>query len=393
MKNILLYYNFSYPLGGGDYLPLTFAAELQKNCKVTLAVDSIVGFERAVRFFNLPLDTTKLKVVQLMPKNYDVHRHNTFFSYIRNVRLKKLAKHADICISTVNIIDFGCPAHHFINFLAGVDKSISDVSCNALDNRHFKQPLLKRIRTFFCESLMRSILGMRSKRTIICDPKEHIYPNSQYVNDLMEKFYGSFNGMIFYPPTTFEAKEVDIERNSLRVTYIGRIHPDKRISEIISIVERARSLSGKDLQLVIAGPLSDTSNYCTQIRQKAEKNNWIMLMDGIWGKDKVKMLCSSSYAVHARRNEEFGISVTEYLKAGLIPIVPNEGGSMEVVDNPALTYHDNEEAAQILAHLLLDDEFRKKQLQHCFERAKIFSLQAYMERQKKVLDKIVNGEL
>ena len=41
MKNILLYYNFSYPLGGGDYLPLTFAAELQKNCQVTLAVDSL----------------------------------------------------------------------------------------------------------------------------------------------------------------------------------------------------------------------------------------------------------------------------------------------------------------------------------------------------------------
>jgi glycosyltransferase involved in cell wall biosynthesis len=117
------------------------------------------------------------------------------------------------------------------------------------------------------------------------------------------------------------------------------------------------------------------------------------LIDGIWGKDKVKMLCSSSYAVHARRNEEFGISVTEYLKAGLIPIVPNEGGSMEVVNNPILTYHDNEEAAQILAHLLSDDVFRKKQLQHCFERAKMFSLQAYMERQKKVLDKIVNGGL
>ena len=28
MKKVLLYYNFSYPVGGGDYLPLVFAAAL-----------------------------------------------------------------------------------------------------------------------------------------------------------------------------------------------------------------------------------------------------------------------------------------------------------------------------------------------------------------------------
>ena len=44
MKNVLLYYNFSYPLGGGDILPLTFASWLQSRCDLTLAVDSEAGF-------------------------------------------------------------------------------------------------------------------------------------------------------------------------------------------------------------------------------------------------------------------------------------------------------------------------------------------------------------
>ena len=51
MKNVLLYYNFSYPLGGGDILPLTFASYLQSRCELTLAVDSEAGFRRALEAF------------------------------------------------------------------------------------------------------------------------------------------------------------------------------------------------------------------------------------------------------------------------------------------------------------------------------------------------------
>ena len=386
MKKVLLYYNFSYPLGGGDYLPLIFVNELQKTCEVTLAVDSREGVERAMQFFNVPLDMEKLKIVQLMPKGYNVNKHNKIFSFIRNSGIKKLSKNADVCISAANIIDFGRPAHHFINFLGGVDHRFDDF------DKACKQFSLSRIVHNFSESCLRSIMRMRSKYAIVHNPKEHIYPNSKYVQDRMEKYYGPFNSTIFYPPTIYEPQNMNLERDSLRAVYIGRITAEKRITDIIDIIEKARSLTNQDLQLVIAGPMSSTSEYCEMIKQKADKFGWITLINGIWGDDKDKMLCSSTYAVHTRRNEEFGISVAEYLKSGLIPLVPDEGGSMEVVDNPALTYHDNEEAARILARLLSDRSFREEQQQHCAERSKMFSLQAYMERQKKVLEKIVNDE-
>lgn len=90
------------------------------------------------------------------------------------------------------------------------------------------------------------------------------------------------------------------------------------------------------------------------------------------------------------REETFGISITEYLKAGCIPIVPDEGGTMEIVDSPALTYHTNEEAASILAKLLQDDTFHKEQLAHCEERAKAFTMDSYMEKQRQLLDRILS---
>ena len=110
----------------------------------------------------------------------------------------------------------------------------------------------------------------------------------------------------------------------------------------------------------------------------------------MYGHDKDMLLLSSTYAIHAMRKEAFGISVTEYLKAGIIPIVPDEGGTPEIVDSPDLTYHTKEDAAQILARLISDNAFREAQRRHCSARAELFSRSAYMERQNTLLEDILN---
>ena len=68
----------------------------------------------------------------------------------------------------------------------------------------------------------------------------------------------------------------------------------------------------------------------------------------------------------------------------------DEGGTPEVVDNPALTYHDDNEAARILARLLTDEAFRNEHRQRCAERAKCFSLSGYLESQHHLLEHIVD---
>ena len=386
MIKVLIYYNFSYPLGGGDYLPLTFISELQNKSSVTLAVDYKTGFERALQCFNVQIDKSRINIVQLMPQGYMTSRHTGFHSFIRNVRLKKLARKADICISAANIIDFGRPAHHFINFLSGVDERFRFITNHVTPAR---ASIAQQARHFLSECLLRSFLNMRSKRKIIRDPREHIYLTSAYVQKLMTDFYGSFSGTIFYPPTMFEPQFDNISRDPLRVVYLGRITPEKHIPDICAIVEMARVLSGKDLKLIIAGPHDKNSELVKEIQSRISCNPWISILDGVFGAAKSKLLQSGTYAVHARRNEEFGISITEYMKAGLIPIVPDEGGSSEVVSSPELTYHDNKNAADILVRLLTDAEFHERQRRHCTERAKEFSCESYLARQRKLLDDII----
>ena len=393
MKKVLIYFTqFARELGGSEYMPLLFIAELQKNCEVTLALNWSSDVENAAKLCGIPVDMDRLKVVLVKPESNFLRKLDAILPFYRTKQLKKLAKDADICISTVNMFDFGKPAHHFIYFM----RMFGDNAFN--DFFMHRKPLtgmamLKRkLRTFLAENILRPMLGIRSTRTILRDQRERIYPTSRYVEETMQAFYGPFNSTVFYPPTIFRFHESETVRDPLRVNCLGRISPDKKIDEIIRIVQGARDTTGLDLSLHIGG-LLDESSYSQSLRKTAEKNPWIHLHGAIYREEKEAFLLSGTYAIHAERDEAFGISVTEYLKAGIIALVPDEGGSQEIVDTPELTYHDNDEAIRILVRLLDDPAFREEQKKNCAARAEEFSEEKYLERQSRLLAEIVAGTI
>ena len=388
MKKVLLYYNFSFSFGGGDFLPLSFIRDLQGVCDLTVALDRADGLWRSAEQCGIAVDRSAFKVEQVMPEGYDIRRHNAYLSLYRSRRLKRLARASDICISLSNITDFGRPAHHFINILAFGDAALTDYAKSGGTSRKRRFSAVCRS---WAEAVLRFALGLRSKRRIICDPKERIYPNSRFVEGVMTSFYGPFNGTVFYPPTLFPPRDGNAPRDPLKIVCIGRIIPSKRVTDIIDIVRRARALSGKDLTLYVAGRVDQTPSYGEMLRATAARERWVVLTGALYGKEKEDLLGSGTYAVHARRDEEFGIAVAEYLAAGLIPIVPDEGGSREVVDNPALAYRANEDAARILARLLADDAFRAEMQTACAARAQFFSRDAYLGRQRDLLREILAG--
>lgn len=387
MKNVLLYYGFSFAFGGGDYLPLIFIQALQKISNLTVAVDLACNIEHTSRTFGIDIDMSRLKVVQVTPPDYNPRKHSIRLSLYRFRQLKRLARNADVCISTASIMDFGKPSHHFINMLAfGDDDFTAYVQNPAAPAR---PGMKERIKRFLSDSILRPLLGMRSKRSIICNRREHIYPNSLFVENFMKGFYGPFNSTVFYPPTLLETDSVTAERDPLKVVYIGRVIPEKRIEDLIGIVEKARAITGLDIKYHVAGRLDQTPSYGKKLREMAQEKEWLKLTGALYGDEKIRFLKSGSYAIHAERIEAFGISVAEYLLSGNITIVPDEGGTPEIVDSQALAYHTNDEAAQILARLLTDAEFREQQRAHCAERAKVFSREAYLKRQDELLERIL----
>lgn len=389
MKNVLLYYSFSFALGGGEYLPLAFIAALQKMGNLTVAVDQACNFERSYRAFgtDLGIDLPRLRIVQVTPPDYDPRRHNVLASLRRFRRLKQLARRSDVCISAASIMDFGKPAHHFINMLAFGDDAFT-AFVHGKSSRAGGGTMAKAKR-FFSNSILRPILGMRSKRSIICDARQHIYPNSRYVEKFMKSFYGPFNSKVFYPPTLFEAEHGAVARDPLKVVYIGRIIPEKRIEDLVAIVERARAATGLDIAFHVAGRLDQTPSYGRKLDTMAKERGWLKFVGALYGEEKARFLTSGSYAIHAERDEAFGISIAEYLASGLIPIVPDEGGTPEIVDSPELAYHTEDDAVAILSRLLSDAAFRDRQRHHCASRSQLFTREAYLKRQQELLEKIL----
>ena len=388
-RALVYFTQFSTALGGSEYIPLTFVAELQKRCRVTLALNWKSDVGLAARTMGIPVDMEKLEVVLVKPKSALLRKLDAILPFYRTRRLKKLARNAEICISTVNMFDFGKPAHHFVFLLRHFgDNAFFDFVTHTRRSgfARFKQ----RVRTCLAEGILRPLLGMRSTRKILADRRERIYPNSRYVETLMRDFYGDFNSTVFYPPTTFEPGAPKVPRDPLKVVCLGQIFPEKRVAEIIRIVERARELAGVDAKLDIGGPLKPT-RYVEKIEAMAAERPWVRLAGGVYGEDKPDFLQGATFAVHAERDEAFGISVTEYLKAGAIPVVPDEGGTPEIVADPELTYHDDEAAAKILARLFTDAAFREERRRHCAERAKLFSLAGYLAEQNKLLNGIVDA--
>ena len=342
-----------------------------------------MGFEHAAEIFGFNFNNRPFKVETVMPEGYNGKKHNSFYSLYRFLHLKKLAAVADVCISASNFVDFGHPAHYFINCINFGDLGFLNYAY------HRNTPFVKGLCHSFANHTMKPLCGGRSRRNIIGDPREHVYPNSEFIYRLMRNYYPPFNGRVFYPPTLFEPGDAVSERDPLKIVYLGRLSFEKGLYDIADIVQRARTISGLDLRLSLAGFSMSSAVSEDSLGFHVAGKDWIDFPGELYGKDKADFLLSGTYAVHAMRKEAFGISITEYLKAGLIPIVPDEGGTCEVVDNRELTFHTNEEAANILVKLLDDPEFREEQRRLCAERAKIFSREAYLTRQRGILKKII----
>ena len=252
-KKVLLYYS-TFQFGGGEYLPMLFMKELlERGYDVTLLLRT--GKELiapTADFYEIDIDLKRINIVVINPTDFPFYYISQFLFFCKSRKIKKMAKDFDICISASNIFDFGKKAYHIIISASFFHPFIHSPPPTGLFSLNSK------VRTFVHLSKCK-LFGLRPTKKIITDSGEHIYVPSRYIADIMHSLYGPFNWTLFYPPTIFEPDpSIQIERDPLRVIYLGRIYASKGIHEIIGIVERARALSGFNIQLCFAGPMNST---------------------------------------------------------------------------------------------------------------------------------------
>ena len=385
MKNALVYFTgisrTAGHIGGSEILLFLIIRELQyRGYAVTVALQSGGDIEQSASEYGIDIDADKVQVVYLDECRGLLYWLNRHLKFLWKWRLRRLGPKFDVCISCANPVDFGRSGIHFV-YMLNLDALFTAYywrDCQLGGNRIWNWLLFAR------DYLAACIAGVRMPSRIVRDGKEVILANSKYVKECIESYYKCYVHDEFYPPTVFETYQLPMQ-DGYDIACLGRISFEKRILEIVQIVSRARQISGINFKLRLAGHCPD-SDYGHNVRALADKNPWIKLEGTIVGKAKAEYLASCRFAIHGCKVEAFGISVTEYLKAGLVPIVPKAGGSSEVLGLADLIYNTDEEAVDILVKLATDDGFYRKCRAQCMERGNEFSTAAYMSRQRELLD-------
>lgn len=169
--------------------------------------------------------------------------------------------------------------------------------------------------------------------------------NSSWTRNLIETVYDR-QGMVIPPPVLTDGikRRPWSERECGFVT-VGRIAPDKRTKKCIEIVDDVHD-EIPDAHLHLIGPGSDVeAEYVEDVREMAQSRGYVLYEGQVSRERLTKLLASHRYGLHGKENEHFGISVAEFVAAGMLPFVAPGGGQAELVnDQSALTYDSRADA-------------------------------------------------
>jgi glycosyltransferase involved in cell wall biosynthesis len=125
-------------------------------------------------------------------------------------------------------------------------------------------------------------------------------------------------GTIFTVPNAANlCTEITVEKKRKTALFLGRIHPIKRVEELVAAW---RKISPHDWKLVLAG--YDDSGVIERLRLQLDES--VEFIGSIEGAEKARLLAESSFLVLPSRTENFGNVVVEALSQGT-PVLTSTG--------------------------------------------------------------------
>jgi glycosyltransferase involved in cell wall biosynthesis len=170
--------------------------------------------------------------------------------------------------------------------------------------------------------------------------------NSEYISSKNPQ-----RGKTVYPPVDSEFNP-NRDRED-RAVILGRIAEDKNMDEAVEII------SETDLDLTIVGSADEGSEYVEQLEKRIGNEDWASIRKNVPRDELRELLETSEIGLSCKREENFGINVVEYMKAGLLPMVYNHAGPAEIVESKRFTYESIEEAAKKIEDNIEDESCRK----------------------------------
>ncbi len=204
--------------------------------------------------------------------------------------------------------------------------------------------------------------------------------NSQTVADAVQKEYG-ITAKVIYPPVVIDVVSKPWAEKENAFICSGRLTKTKQPHQVIQILKQVRD-QGFDIKLYMTGGGDGIYEWRYQQfikRLVAENSDWVTLYEGLKYQDYVDLLSRCRYGIHYKQ-EPFGISIAEMVKAGALPFVRSKGGQVEIVgsQNEALLFRKAPEAADKIVAVLSNPELQAQLCQALEQQKQLFSTQRFM---------------
>jgi len=309
----------------------------------------------------------RFPIPRILEKRGDALRGGRLARYMR-----AHAAEYDVLLSSYNIMDFRRPGLQYISDFSFSDPLRRAVMKNALEwkNGWSRAGVLRRAYL----ALARRWGGQTTEGW----KRNATMANSDWTRRLMAEVFG-VEAAVVYPPVPAIAVSVPWERRAEGFVSIGRLVPEKRVPEMMDILDRVRKKNEAIHYHIVGGALHPS--YGRVVGEKARAcGDWVTLDGPLFGRSKADLLGGHRYGMTGCRHESFGIAAAEMVLAGMIVWVPASGGQVEIVDHPDLVYFNAADAADKITRVLNDPERQSVLRAHLARRARSFSTARFMDQ-------------
>lgn len=192
-------------------------------------------------------------------------------------------------------------------------------------------------------------------RPDLTDHNVSLLSNSSWTAAVVNDIYG-VQPTVLYPPVDPISFGAWSDREN-GIVVVGRLAPDKRVLDAISVVGRIRK-HGHDLHLHVVGTAPRAyRDYVARITAAASERPYVSVERNVSRDRLERLLCTHKYGLNMKNNEHFGMSVAEYSAAGMVAFAPASGGQQEVLDNQSNRLFDSlDEAVSLVSRAVETDE-------------------------------------
>ncbi|MFB6199384.1 MAG: glycosyltransferase family 4 protein [Candidatus Nanohaloarchaea archaeon] len=328
MKALVLNPRFSPPLGGATGVAVTIAeALLEKGHDVTYVTGADQSQSTLQSRYDLDLEGLKIETHRPPLSFRLVERSGRFTILRRSLEDRSFLNLTKRREDEFDLIVLGRHVFH------------ADVS--------FETPVIQYVHDYLRgdgldKPAPYEALYSRVGRPIIFQNADRNFFNSRYIQDMNRE-----EGEVLYPPvdSAFDPSRSGGDREDTAVI-VGRLAPDKNFKEAIDIVSRT------DLTLHIIGSEQD-ERYVEELSERVAATGGELRTD-VPRPELRRLLETAKIGLSCKREENFGINVVEYMKAGLLPMVYDHAGPAEIVRDDRFRYTQVDEAVRKIEQNLED---------------------------------------